>query len=129
MNITISLYELGGLILFLLAVGVGIYLAVTLKNLNGLIRRINGLVEENSEEFTATVAALPEISRNLSQASNGLRKSMEQAESAVETIAGNVNETAVVVGRTADQITTYAVVAAEVVKAVAEIFSRSNDRG
>jgi methyl-accepting chemotaxis protein len=124
MNITITLEDLGFFILFLLALGVGVYLAVTLKNLNGLVKEIRDLLGANRKNIDQSLANLPVITENLNEASFGVKRGVNQTEEVIEQVSANVGETMIAVHKTADSISTYSIIVTEIVKSVMDLFSK-----
>jgi methyl-accepting chemotaxis protein len=124
MNITITLEDLGFFILFLLALGVGVYLAVTLKNLNGLVKEIRDLLGANRKNIDQSLANLPVITENLNEASFGVKRGVNQTEEVIEQVSANVGETMIAVHKTADNISTYSIIVTEIVKSVMDLFSK-----
>jgi methyl-accepting chemotaxis protein len=124
MNITITLEDLGFFILFLLALGIGVYLAVTLKNLNGLVKEIRDLIGANRKNIDQSLANLPVITENLNEASFGVKRGVNQTEEVIEQVSANVGETMIAVHKTADSISTYSIIVTEIVKSVMDLFSK-----
>ena len=125
MNITITLEELGFFILFLLVLGVGAYLVVTLKNLNGLVKDIRDLLDANRKNIDQSLANLPVITENLNEASFGVKRGVNQTEAVIEQVSDNVGDTMIAVHKTADSISTYSIIVTEVIKAVMDLFSKA----
>lgn len=121
MNITISLVDLAYTLLFLLVLGVGFYLFVTLKNLNGLLSEVRGLLEENRQNIDQSLTHLPVITENLNEASFGIKNGVQQAEAVLDQVSDNVSDAMVTVNKTADTLSTYSVIVTEVVKSLAKV--------
>ena len=124
MNITISLEELGLFVLFILILGVGAYLAVTLKNLNGLVKEIRELLDANRKNIDQSLTHLPAIAENLNEASYGVKKGVNQTEAIIEQVSANVGDTLIAVHKTADSISTYSIIVTEIVKALMDLFPK-----
>ncbi len=124
MNITITLGDLGFFILFLLVLGIGAYLAVTLKNLNGLIREIQKRLDANSKNIDQSLANLSVITENLNEASFGVKRSVNQTEAVIDQVSTNVGDTLIAVHKTADSISTYSIIVTEIVKTLMVFFAK-----
>jgi hypothetical protein len=124
MNITITLEELGYFILFLLALGVGVYLIVTLNNLNGLVKEVRARLDANRQHIDQSLAHLPVITENINDASFGVKRGVEQTEAMIDQVNANMGDTLVAVHKTADSISTYSILVTEIIKSVMDIFSK-----
>jgi predicted PurR-regulated permease PerM len=125
MNVVFTLQEIAVFILFLLAVGVGVYLIIALRNINSLTREINQVVEANRSSIDLTLSYLPEISENLRESSIGIRKSVCQTEAAIDVLTDNVTDAVTTVNKAADSITTYSVIVTEIVKTLMDMFAKA----
>jgi len=125
MNAVFTLQEIAVFILFLLAVGVGVYLIITLRNINSLAREINQVVEANRPGIDLTLSYLPEISENIRESSIGIRKSVCQTEAAIDVLTDNVTDAVTTVNKAADSITTYSVIVTEIVKTLMDMFAKA----
>ncbi len=125
MNVVFTLQEIAVFILFLLAVGVGVYLIIALRNINSLAREINQVVEANRSNIDLTLSYLPEISENLRESSIGIRKSVSQTEAAIDVLTENVTDAVTTVNKAADSITTYSVIVTEIVKTLMDMFAKA----
>ncbi|MFP4348714.1 MAG: hypothetical protein ACOCWY_01710 [Thermodesulfobacteriota bacterium] len=125
MNAVFTLQEIAVFILFNLAVGVGIYLIIVLRNINSLAREINEVVEANRTSIDLTLSYLPEISENIRESSIGIRKSVCQTEAAIEVLTDNVTDAVTTVNKAADSITTYSVIVTEIVKTLMDMFGKT----
>jgi ABC-type transporter Mla subunit MlaD len=121
MNITINLVDLAYGILFLLVLGIGGYLFVTLKNLNGLLAEVRELLEINRQNIDQSLTNLPVITENLSEASFGIKRGVGQAEEIIDQVSDNVGDALVTVNKTADTLSTYSVIVTEIVKSLAKV--------
>ena len=125
MNAVFTLQEIAVFILFLLAVGVGVYLIIALRNINSLAREINQVMEANRPHIDLTLSYLPEISENIRESSIGIRKSVCRTEAAIDVLTDNVTDAVTTVNKAADSITTYSVIVTEIVKTLMDMFVKA----
>lgn len=124
----ISLYDLGLLILFVLALTVAYYLIVALKGIIGVTRQVGSLIDANQQSLGQTLEALPPLLENSNELVVSACKAVDTANSAVACIEDNLADTADKVQESVDTALLYARCAAEVAKAVVGVFSKSTDK-
>jgi uncharacterized protein YoxC len=124
----ISLYDVGLLILFAMALAIGYYLIATLRKLSLVITQLNGMLDENRESIEATLEVLPELLSNSNEVVANVRKTVDTASSAVTSLGDNLTDTADKVQETLDTALLYARCAGEVAKAVVGAFSKSGEK-
>lgn len=124
----ISLYDLGLLILFVLALTIAYYLIVALRGVIGVVSQVSSVIEQNQEAISSTMDVLPELLENSNEVVVGVRKTIESANSAVTCIEDNLADTADKVQETMDTAILYARCAAEVAKVVVGLFGKSGDK-
>lgn len=73
-------------IYFVIGLAVLIYILVTLRNLNRVIRKINDVTDRNSVSLEKTIAQLPEFTKNLNILASGLGYGIEKMGSVVATV-------------------------------------------
>ena len=83
MFLYISLYDVGLLILFVVALTVGYYLIVVLRRLSEVVLRVGGILDENRKSIEQTLEVLPELLNNSNEVVAGVRKTVEATSSAV----------------------------------------------
>ncbi len=69
MSASLTIKDLFSLILFLLGIGIGVYLVLILSKINKILSSASDVVEGNMEELDSTIKTLPEISYNVSEIS------------------------------------------------------------
>lgn len=124
MQLTIHLKDLGYVILFFLALGIGAYLIIMIKNINLFVRELRETFHKSRKNIEETARELPEIADNLKKTSIDLRAGAQRTEKTLEVLSENITEAAVTVNRTADSITTYSVLITEIVKGMMEVFGK-----
>jgi len=128
MRMYISLYDLGLLILFTMALTIGYYLIVVLRKISGVVMQVTGLIEENRDAIEATLEVLPDLLSNSNEVVLGVRKTVDTASSAVASLEDNFTDTADKVQETMETALLYARCAGEVAKAVMGAFSKSGEK-
>ena len=128
MFLYISLYDVGLLILFAVALTVGYYLIVVLRRLSEVVLRVGGILDENRKSIEQTLEVLPELLNNSNEVVAGVRKTVEATSSAVTCLEDNLVDTADQVQETMETAMLYARCAGEVVKAVVGAFGKSNEK-
>ena len=128
MFLYISLYDVGLLILFSVALTVGYYLIVVLRRLSEVVMQVGGILNENRKSIEETIEVLPELLNNSNQVVLGVRKTVEATSSAVTCIEDNLVDTADKVQETMETAMLYARCAGEVVRAVVSAFGKSNEK-
>jgi predicted PurR-regulated permease PerM len=118
----ITYNELGILILFLVLLVVGVYAALALKNLNMLLKKTNSLLGANEGHINRILANAAEISEQGAFISQSVAANLDEAGKAIEAITNSTADTVMKFNETADQIRSYAVPTAELVKALIDIF-------
>lgn len=149
MQITISLGDLGLFILFVLAVVVGIYLVITLRNVSMVLKQAKKILDENEQPIKELIKPLPKIAKNFEgitgKVSKGvedvdkkvpcimknvdgitdnLNKSTKSINTAVDTIGEGITDTLSIVQGTAGDVTMYIKIINEIAKFMTGVFSK-----
>lgn len=122
----ISYRDLGLVILFLLAAGLGIYLFIILSHLHSILKNVRDLLERNRHNLDQTMDILPSIANNVDDAAINLRDSVEKVTNAVDTVGHKVTETVAGVSTGTQQAAEYIRIISEIVKTVLQIFDKDN---
>ena len=104
----ITFSQLGQLIIFLVVVVAGGYVAITLRNVNAAVKNIGAILKQNQEALNQVIPNIATASENVVAITNDLRTGLGETSKAIET---------------ADQIATYAMVIGETAKALANLFT------
>ena len=124
----VSLYDMGLLILFFLALSIGYYLIVALRGIISVVKQVGEVIDENQDSIGATLEVLPDLLANSNEVLIGVRKTVDTANSAVSCIEDNLADTADRVQETMETALLYARCAGEVAKAVVGAFSKAGDK-
>ena len=77
---SIILSELGTLIVFALIIVAGGYVIMTLRNINGLIKRASVLLQKNKHYFNQIIPNINTISENTANVAKDLKKTSTKRE-------------------------------------------------
>lgn len=124
----LSLYDVGLLILFAVALAIGYYLIATLRKIAEVVTQVSEIIEENRDSVEATLDALPDLLENSNEVMLGVRKTVDTASAAVTTLEDNFTDTADKVQETMETALLYARCAGEVAKAVVGAFSKDGGK-
>ena len=69
----ISLYDVGLLILFAMALAIGFYLIAALRKIAAVVTQVNGMLEDNRESLDSTLEVLPELLSNSNEVVVGVQ--------------------------------------------------------
>lgn len=90
----ISLTDLWLSILVVVAVVVGTYAVITLRNVNSLVKDLGKLLEKNADHLTKSVALLPETIKNTSSLAKSAQEQIDDIGSTVNSLGSSLAETA-----------------------------------
>ncbi|NLD50891.1 MAG: hypothetical protein GX660_27430 [Clostridiaceae bacterium] len=119
--INFFMYLLGAFALIVGIIAVVIVI-VTFLNLNRLVKRVDKLVEKNDDHINKTVNVMPELVKNANEVSIGLKQGIDKANNTIETIGDSICETVTTVSEGTEGFFDFVSIAAEVVKALLNIF-------
>lgn len=91
----ISLTDFLLFIVVLVAVLLGIYVVITLRNLNLVIKKFDNLLTQNADPLTKSIALLPEAIKNTGALAKSAQEQMEDIGSTVDALGSSLVETAV----------------------------------
>jgi len=91
MDATITVKELLLVTVSLVVIAFGIQLIVVLRNLNGLIKKANQMVDDNQKSLREAISKLPEISENVEIISTKAKDIMVEVEPVIPEIVENVS--------------------------------------
>nr|WP_321397268.1 hypothetical protein [uncultured Desulfobacter sp.] len=120
---SITLNELGIFIIFVLITVAGGYAIVTLRNMNGFIKKATALIQKNTDHFNRIVPNIYEISENAARVSEEFKKSIGEAGEAIRTISHETTDTVLTINETAEYLANYALLIGEIVRTIANMFS------
>lgn len=127
MQASITLNELGLIVLFLAVVVAIGYAIITLRSINAAAREIADLVQRHRSDLDRLAGSFPhmaETTENAVQISREVKKRVHEAGQAIHTISRDTTDTVLRVNETADQVATYLMVFGEVAKALLDLFPK-----
>lgn len=95
---TIKVTDLGLLILFVLAVGIGAYIIILIKNLNSSLKVVKKLLKDNEENIHKTLTDIPVISKNLVEITDTAKGEVKVIENVIHSLNDTLEMTAATVG-------------------------------
>lgn len=123
MQASITLYELGILMVFVMFLAVGGYAFVTLRIVHGFNKEARAMLQENKDNINKIILNIDEISKNTARISAELGNSVGEVSDAIRTISHDTTDTVLTINETADCVAKYAIVIGEIVKTVINMFS------
>ena len=123
----ITFEDLALFVVVCMAVVVGIFLVIALKNLIALLRKVNKLVDSSKDDIEKTVKVLPKAVSNLSDVAESLKDTSDKAGVVIGTIDGAVTSTVETVNDTSENVYEIIKVAGLVAKFIADAFRRDDD--
>jgi len=128
MDATITISQLAQVILFILIVVVGLYAAFILRQINTLTRHLNALIRENEALFKRSVVNLSQVMENSADVSHQLRDGFSEITKTIKVIGSETADTVLTINKTADYVSTYAVVIHEILKSLIKLFSAQDKK-
>jgi methyl-accepting chemotaxis protein len=120
---SITLNELGMLIVFIMILVAGGYAIMTLRNINGLVKEATVLLQKNKDHLNRIIPSINEISGDTAIAAKELKRIVDEASQAIRTISHETTDRVMTINKTADRLAEYAIVIGEIVKAIFNVFS------
>jgi len=125
MEASITLTELGMIILFLVFLAAGVYAVITLRSINAVASEIVDLLRRHRkdlDQLSKSVPHIAEISANAAEVSREAKLRVREAGQAIETITRDTTDTVLRVNETADQVARYVMLFGEIAKALIDLF-------
>ncbi|HSM75717.1 MAG TPA: hypothetical protein VK852_13815 [Desulfobacterales bacterium] len=125
MDASITLAELGMIILFLVVLTAGVYAVITLRNINAVSSEFSALLRRHRsdlDQLSKSVPHIAEISANAAEVSREAKLRVHEVGKAIETISRDTTDTVLRVNETADQVARYVMLFGEIAKALIELF-------
>ncbi|MDR3588515.1 MAG: hypothetical protein P4N41_02510 [Negativicutes bacterium] len=111
----ISLYDLGLVILFFIAVTVSAYLIAVLRRAFCVLGHVQGILADHDQDISETLSLLPEALANVNELTASLKETAEQTSGAIAVLQDNVVED---LREGLETFTVYAKVIADVFRAI-----------
>ncbi len=122
MEILISVRDLVNFVMYSLGAVALIVFIIALLYVIRIVRRLDKLVEKNTEYINKTASVLPDVVDNINDVSVSLKNGINKAEQTVETIEDYICETVATVSEGTEGIFDFVSVVSEVIKSVVAFF-------
>lgn len=101
----IAYKDLGMILLFLLAIGVGIYLIMILIQVNAIVKNVRGFLDISRPRLDQTMDKLPIIAAKIDDAADDLKHGIGKSADALEHIGDTLTDTVDTLTDTVDTVT------------------------
>ncbi len=122
MRVTLDLSAVAWFIIFCIAVTVGVFLIILLINCLKVVKKVNNIIENNSESITNTISALPETLKSVDELAVSTKGTIDKANSIVSSVEENVTDS---FSFNAENILNIINVASSVIKSIINAFTSS----
>ena len=123
MSVTVDLSVVAWFIIFCIAVVIGVFLIILLKNCLKVVDRVNKILDSNSESIGKTLEALPSTVKSIDELAVSARGTLDKATSVVSTVEDTVTETIDSFSFNAENVLSIINIASSVVKSIISAFS------
>jgi len=94
MFVSITLHDLGLIILFLICVVLGVFLFILIKNLNSAIITIKNILNSNKDNIDNTLNDLPTISKNIAEITDTTKDELKSVQNTIHSLSETADMTA-----------------------------------
>lgn len=122
MEYAVTYAQLGWMILFVVIIGIGLFAALVLKNLNQLLKGVNEILKENMAELNRLIPNLAAASDDTRIITEDVRKLVSEGAQAVDQVTESTRETMLKLNRTTDNLSSYAVVIGEIARIIVDLY-------
>ncbi|WFA09436.1 hypothetical protein [Tissierella sp. Yu-01] len=91
MSANLTVQDLFTLILFLMGIGVLVYLILVLNKVNKILGQARDIASANIKEIDTTIKQLPEISQNINAITKETKETLETLQPEVNSLVQNIN--------------------------------------
>ncbi len=123
MSVTVDLSVVAWFIIFCIAVIIGVFLIILLRNCLKVVDRVNKILDSNSESIGKTLDALPSTVKSIDELAVSAKGTLDKATSVVTTVEDTVTETIDSFSFNAENVLNIINVASTVVKSIISAFS------
>jgi uncharacterized protein YoxC len=121
----ISLQDLCLIILFILALCVGIYVIITLKKLNQLLTVAGDFFKRHQENLDKTFQQLPETIKSTREMTGSIKHQVDEVGTSLSALGAGLSETVATINDKADTGLTLIKGIGEVLQVLIDIFKKS----
>ncbi|WP_027627266.1 hypothetical protein [Ruminiclostridium cellobioparum] len=123
MSVTVDLSVVAWFIIFCIAVIIGVFLIILLRNCLKVVDRVNKILDKKSESIEETLEALPSTVKSIDELAVSAKDTFDKATSIVSTVEDTVTETIDSFSFNAENVLSIINVASSVVKSIINAFS------
>jgi len=123
MQVTIDLSVIAWFLIFCIAVVIGIFLIILLRNCLKVLDKVNKIIENNSESIENTLTALPSTVKSVDELAVSAKGTLDKATSVIATVEDTVTETVDSFSFNAENVLNIINIASSVVKSIISAFS------
>ncbi len=123
MSVTLDLSVLAWFIIFCIAVVIGVFLIIFLRNCLKVVDKVNKILDSNSESIEKTLEVLPSTVKSIDELAISAKGTLDMATSVVSTVEDTVAETIDSFSFNAENVLSIINVASSVVKSIISAFS------
>ncbi len=123
MSVTVDLSVLAWFIIFCIAVVIGVFLIILLRNCLKVVDKVNKILDSNSESIEKTLEVLPSTVKSIDELAVSAKGTLDMATSVVSTVEDTVADTIDSFSFNAENVLSIINVASSVVKSIISAFS------
>ncbi len=124
MEITINLSSVAWFIIFCLAVAVGIFLIILIKNLIRVVSSVQKVIDNSAQNIEQTLEVLPQTLKSVDGVAVSAKTTLDKATSIVTNVEEGVTDTFDSFTFNAENIVNIVNIASSVVKSIISAFSK-----
>lgn len=125
MDIALTLQEIMWVILFLIAVGLGVFLILAIKNVVGILKKVNKIVDDNEKSINTILKEAPIIMDNVNKITEDVQETLDAVSPSITHIVSNVDIISTDVTNTVEKVTYTVDVVGESIEETAEMLKDS----
>lgn len=122
MEHAVTYAQLGWIILFVVAIAIGLFAAMVLKNLNQLLKGVNEILKENMADLKRLIPNLAAVSDDAREITDDVSKLVREGAQAVDQVTESTRETVLKLNRTTDHLSSYAVIIGEIARVLVDLY-------
>lgn len=124
MTVSVDLSVLAWFIIFCLAVVIGVFLIILLKNCLKIVEKVNAILDKKRESIEMTLEALPSTVKSVDALAVSAKGTLDKTNSIVDSVEDTISDTIDSFSFNAENILNIINVASSVVKSVINAFSK-----
>lgn len=124
MVVTISLNDVLIFVLSVAAITLLVYLAITLSNINSILKDVKYIVNKNKNNLDNTISSLPGIASNIRGITGEVREGVQTIASMSETIEKNLTNSSGSIVQKAEVAVDYVQIMSELIRTVVKYLEK-----